>query len=107
MKTKMKHTPGPWMVGRHPLLEVSHVPKNGDLADRTVICGISGFEIGEANATLIAAAPDYDRVARDIVAEINIVLRAGSPDTFMTLVGRLQRWRGALNQVIAKAEPNQ
>ncbi len=59
----MKHTPGPWIVGTNAILG----GKSGNRA--VVICQTSGedwkrFVYGEANARLIAAAPDLLEAAK-------------------------------------------
>lgn len=54
---KIKHTPGPWFAGTGWI-------GAGDVKDGKVICSIDHFPYGatEANANLIAAAPEMLQV---------------------------------------------
>lgn len=115
-KTKTTHTPGPWSVGdgyqpqvvggMGQTLEPGYIGiGNGAAAvSRALISGCVSLGEARSNAHLIATAPEYDRVSRDIADEIDVALAPGSKDTFMTLVNRLSRWRVALRATIAKAE---
>lgn len=56
------------------------------------------------SARLIEAAPDALRFAEAIRESVDDALRPGSPDTFMSLVGRLKDYRKWAQAFIAKAE---
>ena len=57
-----KHTPGPWRVYG----DCDVLGRDGDL-----IAGVHGYDAGEdeANAALIAAAPDLARALADLLAD--------------------------------------
>lgn len=58
----------------------------------------------EATARLVRAAPDPKRFAEAIEESVNDALRPASPDTFMSLVKRLQDYRAWARAALAKAE---
>jgi len=82
---KTKHTPGPWKADRmlispkakdrRPGFVVNGPDRRNDLpiriCDLRVPAGLDGLAVGEANARLIAAAPDLLEIARDILPEGN------------------------------------
>jgi hypothetical protein len=55
-----KHTPGPWTAGIHGLTVDAVHPVRNDATGTTPVAFISGYfgEAQEANARLIAAAPE-------------------------------------------------
>lgn len=54
-----KHTPGPWYVSkRNPRLVIESGPRGNAIAKTGVKLGVCSQEQAEANARLIAAAPD-------------------------------------------------
>lgn len=58
-----KHTPGPWILGKHGVIKAGVVRQytNGESQDQIAMaCGLDHDNMGsqEANARLIAAAPD-------------------------------------------------
>lgn len=64
-----KHTPGPWRIA--PASDYSGTDLNidaGDRGQRAYICkvGFRGDPQVQADALLIAAAPDFDAAAREI-----------------------------------------
>lgn len=97
MTTKPTHTPGPKSYG----IAVRYEDDDCYIALYTTD---KSEPLAVIPVAVALAAPDYDRIAKDIAAEIDIALAPGSRDTFMTLVNRLNRWRGALRSTIAKAD---
>jgi len=54
-----KHTPGPWHVSkRNPLSVVEAGPRASQIAKMGIKLGVCSQQDAEANARLIAAAPD-------------------------------------------------
>jgi hypothetical protein len=69
----MKHTPGPWTANQGTYGWFIH-PLADDLGiDRVAV------DVSEADARLIAAAPDYDDAARYAVAALARMMREASP----------------------------
>lgn len=111
-KTEAKHTPGPWKVST----ETARVETTG--MDTTFVTagndkGSDGLGVAwipkhcpnvEADARLIAAAPDLLRFVRAIDESAKDAMRPGSRDTFMTLIGRLRDYRKWARVALAKAE---
>lgn len=95
-----KHTPGPWEVGPVDDTVVTHVGADGV---RLVVAEIDGdynqpetWPIMEANARLIAAAPELLDFARQIfVAKDNGLLTLDTPAD-ETLANVLSRGRAAI-----------
>lgn len=79
-----KHTPGPWVVTPHRTI---HTPK-GCITDPIWSC--HGAEEGDANAVLMAAAPDLLSILKTIKAHASDLL----PESINQEIDR----------VIAKAE---
>lgn len=111
MKTnKPTHTPGPWFVIDERHFQGRFTCEVGEpMVGGKTVCSIEttlSKESAEfqANARLIAAAPDLKRFAESIEESVNDALRPGSPDTFMSLVKRLQDYRAWARAAIAKAE---
>ncbi len=95
MAAQTTHTPGPWKFDGGLYVRYGDWPVatiNGTTAER------------EANARLIAVAPDYDAMARALVKDADIALAPGSRDTFMDLVNLLAKHRKAARAAILKAE---
>lgn len=76
-----KHTPGPWAVGPwfdndgQPEIIIEHVTPHGNLVPAVALGGLVGQE---ANAHLIAAAPDLLAVARMVIDTYPLVSSAGN-----------------------------
>lgn len=104
-----KHTPGPW-VAIPPFENANHVwyvRTNGGLRgmDRAVVDLISDDETSEADAKLIAAAPEMLYALKQIMSGSQIADDAGSPSDevcgqVVLSWGDVRRARAA----IAKAE---
>ena len=82
--TDSKHTPGPWSIygkpGDYPGIEAGQIPFSVvvfGFPDEYHPCGIQGRDSNEmqANARLIAAAPDLLEALRTCVAVIEIQQR--------------------------------
>lgn len=62
MKTETKHTPGPWRVAKHDALRFTfHIdagPAGYERNRVAIVSGDSARDCAEANARLIAAAPE-------------------------------------------------
>lgn len=97
MQTKVKHTPGPWRVASW---EYAGDDLNVDAKGRGFIClaGKRGDGEAEANARLIAAAPELLEGARQVV-EWRDLIRQNYPD-----MAGLIRGMDDLAAAIAKAE---
>ncbi len=71
----MAHTPGPWVVGPIDDTAVTHLGKDGIRYEVAAVDGDYNdpdeWPIMEANARLIAAAPDLLAVARDATHFLN------------------------------------
>lgn len=62
---KTRHTPGPWRIARHDTLkDVRHVDAGPTGYERTTVAILSGPR-SDANAALIASAPDLSRQLAD------------------------------------------
>ena len=59
--TECKWTPGPWNYKRS---DAHHVCHGNTVCDATTVCNISEGQCGEANAHLIAGAPDLYEALR-------------------------------------------
>jgi hypothetical protein len=88
--TKAKHTPGPWVVGPVDDTVVTHLGADGA---RYIVAEIAGdynqpdtWPIMEANARLIAAAPET-AAERDKLREINAEMLAALEAVAMSAVG--------------------
>lgn len=80
MKNEMKHTPGPWAVGR-ALSNTNAVPIRKDGENIAWVCGLdSALELSPeetaANAALIAAAPE---LLRELKILLNLCERYAGP----------------------------
>lgn len=76
-----KHTPGPWVVTPHPDQNVD-VFAVGEVTDEAFQYGLSHtvcYQNAEANARLIAAAPEMFE-ALDTIGGLSRALRQGGPD---------------------------
>lgn len=83
---KAKHTPGPWTVIsgdnyeiRSPLLprEYPHICKEDSTGDFVAYIGNHAPDFGEANAALIAHAPDLLRSLIDCEARLALLVKSG------------------------------
>ncbi len=86
------HTPGPWEVKRYSD-DVIGVRQSGDL--RFAICNMIGDECDEANANIIAAAPELLEALKNIAEPIPF----GEPGHIDLVIA----WKQA-HEAIAKAE---
>lgn len=102
MKERMSHTPGPWTVtwdefgGYDCMTPAFRVRDENDRAVVTLDCGRTADPVIEANARLIAAAPDLLVALRDLCDAI--------PDETITADPPLGCWVEAARAAIAKAE---
>lgn len=96
-----KHTPGPWVVGPADDTVVTHLGKDGVRYEVAAIDGDYNepdeWPVMEANARLIAAAPDLLSAAHSALFVLRIVYER-SPGT--NEAGAIT----ALEEAIAKAE---
>ena len=82
MASENKHTPGPWVIARsskgYPYQidapNGSRGPGGITSVTRWAAISLPTSAEGEANARLIAAAPDYDAVARDAIPILEAIL---------------------------------
>ena len=84
----MAHTPGPWVVGPIDDTAVTHLGKDGIRYEVAAVDGDYNdpdeWPIMEANARLIAAAPDLLAVVKAMVVEYcdyTIINNLGNPET--------------------------
>jgi hypothetical protein len=97
---KPKHTPGPWRVGswydgRLPIVVA-------DLADRSIIAELTGAKRAhEANAHLIAAAPDLLEALEGAQKALRKALPFLPADSESIFCGE---WLDEINAAIAKAK---
>ena len=67
LETKLKHTPGPWSLADHSLgVEIMHTRQDG--LSEAHACLHGSYNTSEANARLIAAAPDMLDALMHVVA---------------------------------------
>jgi len=93
MSTQTKHTPGPWQANKWaPGFEVC-AP-----GSHYTICSLAGYNNEEANAQLIAAAPDLLEACKMALATIERLTVRHGP--FSSTDGT----HSVLNEAIAKAE---
>lgn len=101
-----KHTPGPWVVTPHPHVDVFGVGEIMD--DKEMQYGLSHtvcYQNAEANARLIAAAPEMFE-ALDTIGGLSRALRQGGPDP-MDLQGlsdALEEAADLANSLVAQIE---
>lgn len=97
---KAQHTPGPWQIVRHNhRIIVQDEDGRFQLAD----AGLADNRVAEANARLIAAAPEILEALRRAAKRLEAVLRfhgAGQPEAAFETHADLQ----AAHFAIAKAE---
>lgn len=77
-----KHTPGPWVVTPHPMTNVDVFGVGVIMDDKEMQYGLSHtvcYQNAEANARLIAAAPEMFE-ALDTIGGLSRALRQGGPD---------------------------
>lgn len=111
----MKHTPGPWIVvDDHPehaalTIKPGTVGIFGTVAELYIPCLTDDMEEREANARLIAAAPDLLRTLIEIeeradekMGEWSAVDFAYLPDEMGTLYELRQAARNAIEKVIGE-----
>jgi hypothetical protein len=108
-----KHTPGPWNTFEYQCRSVIGVARQGD--DSFTICEVNpdleseqGYQIAEANARLIAAAPDLLEALKKIDALYThwFDLADGSGVTLMqSSVAKMEAAHRAAEAAIARAEP--
>lgn len=78
MTTKAQHTPGPWRIDESEHAPVAHVRVVADFPEwgtGIAMCGRNDSPIANANARLIAAAPDLLAVCKDtlmVLGERNV-----------------------------------
>ena len=68
MKTKTQHTPGPWKLELDKKEIIVRDSHEVSLHEAYVKIGDEGRELEEANARLIAAAPDLLNAAKEALA---------------------------------------
>ena len=67
--SETKHTPGPWRVApRSDYPEHADINVDAGTRGYVALCGKAGDEEAEANARLIAAAPELLEALREVVA---------------------------------------
>ena len=79
----MKHAPGPWEVSEewHGDLYIdSYIEGEGDTALAKIVNNVCKTDQAEANARLIAAAPDLLAIVQDLLFEFDEVTDAGQQD---------------------------
>ena len=79
----MKHAPGPWEVSEewHGDLYIdSYIEGEGDTALAKIVNNVCKTDQAEANARLIAAAPDLLTIVKDLLFEFDEVTDAGQQD---------------------------
>jgi hypothetical protein len=107
-----KHTPGPWVFeyrdGKHPLNDCNGSRIDGLWAinGEFILGDVTGWDGGyfgpnEANARLIAAAPDMLDELRRAQGELATALRDGAEHLTPDM---LRRWFNGVSAAIAKAE---
>ena len=75
LETKLKHTPGPWSLADHSLgVEIMHTRQDG--LSEAHACLHGSYNTSEANARLIAAAPDL----LDALMKATILLKHACDD---------------------------
>ena len=91
--TQVTHTPGPWCVETlgHTVRVVSGVPEDGPFGDDVIVIGDLYDKTAQADARLIAAAPDLLEAAKHAAME-------------WRLHGQLTDSCRVLERAIAKAE---
>lgn len=103
-----KHTPGPWVVTPHPETHVDVFGVGKIMDDKRMQYGLSHticYQNAEANARLIAAAPEMFE-ALDTIGGLSRALRQGGPDP-MDLQGLSDALEEAVdlaNSLIAQIE---
>lgn len=109
-KTEAKHTPGPWEI-RGGLDSMEVVKWTGDRSYRFIALTDSTYDRGriggrntaedEANANLIAAAPELLEAAKHTCDYLDsLIQRTRTPEVELIL----RKLRGELEDAIAKAE---
>lgn len=93
--SEVKHTPGPWHVGPHYKSDVES--RQGRICE----CGPFGSEQAEANARLIAAAPELLDALKALAIDANRLCDRNLGGTYEEDCRRALEVAGA---VIAKAE---
>jgi hypothetical protein len=72
--SKEGHTPGPWEVDRHYWTIQRRLPEGADSGELIEVFGrLTGGENSEANARLIAAAPDMLKALDECLALFDMV----------------------------------
>jgi len=92
----MKHTPGPWKYTYNKKFD-RHVIRHSELVDRgdsNEIAGIYNsldFKADEANANLIAAAPDLLEACKSALFDISLVINCKlEPSTMRAVLPKLR-----------------
>lgn len=68
---KTKHTQGEWVISEY---NPNYIVDSQELINQSIICQVYGSsEIQEANALLIAAAPDLLEFIKRMVSESNFI----------------------------------
>lgn len=86
--TTSKHTPGPWAIGR----KVSNMVYGRDGLDIICQCDTMGEEsrhVENANAKLIAAAPDLVAVLQALLLKVSGDNRAQASDVLVEIAQRV------------------
>lgn len=102
---KLKHTPGPWKLSNEPYPDGSpyYIIQAGHGS-----YGENGFRLGEimaeADARLIAAAPDLLTAAQTVLAGLNARIDA-APDTAKPVFNGIAELHDAINKAISAPIP--
>jgi hypothetical protein len=89
-QTNTQHTPGPWKVREEYIHQIIGTDGWGAVADCAI--GVRTPEEKDANARLIAAAPDLLAIAEAFVVD------------YAPNAGELAKWRGRFRDAIRKAQ---
>lgn len=93
----MKHTPAPWIIGKHI---ISDSISKKIIVDYAMPINEQSVE-GQANAKLIAAAPELLEECLRAQSEIASACKDGIPEHFTKEM--LNRWFKGVSAVISKA----
>jgi hypothetical protein len=93
-----KHTPGAWRVSKNAFRNLFIQPDCEGIERCDVIASLPSTPDRDANAALIAAAPDLFEAAREVVAWYDEYMRDDR------IVGERERFIAPLVAALAKAE---
>ena len=107
MKTtpQIAHTPGPWkfnqLASARGLLAITTADETQNVAN---VFGLPLGEVGQANACLIAAAPDLLTTCKLLVAGFDKLIASDIPPVIKAVVANLLRAEGQARVIINRAE---